>query len=481
MAAEVRRGVADEAAEEASQLVRVHLGLERCADAGGAADTRLEAPLGDKAEAYNHDLRFQAAVGDALKASGVDLTGLDLGSDDGVMVGTVVAWMESEPSALTSLTLDWGKVCGRVREALLGAVRKTHTLVALSVGEERAMPLNPLQLNGREAVPSLDLSGKRLGPASAAVVAAGVSVNGVLTSLNLGFNDLTEEAALGIVRVERQRNKLTSLSLARCSIGPTGAAEIAEYVSGSAVLTTLALPHNSIGAEGAAAIAEALRGNGVMTTLNLKGNNIRAEGAAALASALRVNGVLTSLDVGSNGLTEEAALGIVRVERQRNKLTSLALENCGIGPTGAAEIAEYVSGSAVLTSLNLCNNNIHVTGAIAIAEALRGNGVLTNLDLSGNNIGGETDYIKASEVEGESKEVGAKVVYQGREMVVSEGVDSDGELKLADRTGILAIAKALEVNGVLTSIDLRGNNLSDEGKKAIQDAVSGREGFKLEM
>merc|ERR1719382_2182039 len=58
MAAEVRRGVAEEAAEEASQLVRVHLGLE-CAD-GGAEGKRLEAPLGDTAEAYNHDLRFQA-------------------------------------------------------------------------------------------------------------------------------------------------------------------------------------------------------------------------------------------------------------------------------------------------------------------------------------------------------------------------------------------------------------------------------------
>ena len=67
MAAEVRRGVAEGAAEEAAQLVRAHLGLERCADAGGAADKRLEAPLGDEAEAYNNDLRFQAAVGDALK------------------------------------------------------------------------------------------------------------------------------------------------------------------------------------------------------------------------------------------------------------------------------------------------------------------------------------------------------------------------------------------------------------------------------
>ena len=91
-------------------------------------------------------------------------------------------------------------------------------------------------------------------------------------------------------------------------------------------------------------------------------------------------------------------------------------------------------------------NKIGPTGATAIADALRVNEVLTNLDLSGNNIGGETDYIKASEVEGESKQVGAMVIYEGREMVVSQGVDSDGDLTLRDTAGVLAIAKALEVN-----------------------------------
>ena len=35
--------------------------------------------------------------------------------------------------------------------------------------------------------------------------------------------------------------------------------------------------------------------------------------------------------------------------------------------------------------------------------------------------------------------------------------------------------------GGLTSIDLSDNNLGDEGEKAIHDAVSGREGFELQM
>jgi len=144
-----------------------------------------------------------------------------------------------------------------------------------------------------------------------------------------------------------------------------------------------------------------------------------------------------------------------------------------IGEEGAARIRGGLERNGVLTTLNLLGNNIRAEGAAAIAEALRGNGVLTDLNLLDNNIGGETGYIKASEVEGESKEVGATVIYQGREMVVSKGVDSDGDLKLVDavQTGVLAIAKALEVNGVLTTLNLGRNKIGDEGGVAIAEAL----------
>ena len=47
--------------------------------------------------------------------------------------------------------------------------------------------------------------------------------------------------------------------------------------------------------------------------------------------------------------------------------------------------------------------------------------------------------------------------------------------------GAAALASALRVNGVLKSIDLGYNRLGDEGERVIRDAVSGRVGFELEM
>ena len=61
--------------------------------------------------------------------------------------------------------------------------------------------------------------------------------------------------------------------------------------------------------------------------------------------------------------------------------------------------------------------------------------------------------MKAIEVQGASKKVGSKVVYQGREMTVSVGVDSDGELKMVDLSGITALADALKTNAALTSLE----------------------------
>mgnify|MGYP001473868519 CR=1 FL=1 len=72
--------------------------------------------------------------------------------------------------------------------------------------------------------------------------------------------------------------------------------------------------------------------------------------------------------------------------------------------------------------------------------------------LQSNNLASETGYVKATEVQGESKEVGAKVIYQGREMTVSKGIDSDGELKMVDLSGVLVFADMLKINSTLTDV-----------------------------
>ena len=90
------------------------------------------------------------------------------------------------------------------------------------------------------ALTMLDLSHNKLGSVGA-IMEALQSGTGALTSLDVGSNRLDEEAALAIVRAVKQRDRMTSLGLASCKIGPTGATEIAEYVKVSGALTKLNL------------------------------------------------------------------------------------------------------------------------------------------------------------------------------------------------------------------------------------------------
>ena len=71
--------------------------------------------------------------------------------------------------------------------------------------------------------------------------------------------------------------------------------------------------------------------------------------------------------------------------------------------------------------------------------------------LASNGLG-ETGYIKTSEVQGSSFEVGAKVTYEGREMTVSMAPDSDGDIKMYDLSGFMALAACLPECRSLTSL-----------------------------
>ena len=106
---------------------------------------------------------------------------------------------------------------------------------------------------------------------------------------------------------------------------------------------------------------------------------------------------------------------------------------------------------------SLSLNRLGAEVAAALAPALAANGSLTSLNLSSNNLCSvtETGYIKASQVQGSSFNEGDKVVYQGKEMIVSKAKDTDGDIKmtnLPDISGLNALADAFRVNGALTEV-----------------------------
>ena len=122
-------------------------------------------------------------------------------------------------------------------------------------------------------------------------------------------------------------------------------------------------------------------------------------------------------------------------------------------------------------SIGMASCNLGVEGAKVVAEMGAVSQSLTSIDLSSNKLAGETSYVKATQVQGTSFEVGDKVTYEGREMTVSKGKDSDGEIKMIDLSGVRALADSLAVRGSLTHCDVRHNNISGNGATQLSAAV----------
>jgi len=154
-----------------------------------------------------------------------------------------------------------------------------------------------------------------------------------------------------------------------------------------------------------------------------------------------------------------------------------------LGAEGAAALAPALAANGALTKLSLAQNKLEEEGTKAICEALEQNTTLKELDISGHRFLG-------SNIEGSA---GAKHV--AKMLGVNGGLTSidlrDNQLCgiWIDRRGnqngtntaegIVAIADALRVNGSLTSVKLRDNRLGDEGWGAIFAAICANKDSKI--
>ena len=119
------------------------------------------------------------------------------------------------------------------------------------------------------------------------------------------------------------------------------------------------------------------------------------------------------------------------------------------------------------TEANFKGMNLRPADARLLAPEIIVRASLTSLNLSDNNLAGETGYVKATAVQGPSFNVGDRVIYQGCEMIVSKGIDSDGEIKMVNLSGVKALAHALRVNPSLTSVNLLKNRLETEAASVL--------------
>ena len=405
---------------------------------------------------------------------------------------------------------------GTEKRIMLSGMRQDQTMADFS--EQMLSPADAIliasDLTFMEVLTHLDLSDNTLtndGQDMSGILAIAEALKSgtaVLTSIDVGANNLNEEAALGIVRAARQHDRMTFLGLRACEIGPAGAKEIAEYISVTAVLKKLDLSSNNLthygtDMSGILEIAEALKalkpgmaqcwllGNKIdvetatrlaeigkekkimlsgikthQTEADFRGKDLRPADAILIASDLP-SMALTSLDLSSNSLCGLNLVGLGTYEPSGIEalasaldnavLTTLSLRGNIIWPDGARALANALaSDSAKLKNLTLSHSNITNDGAIAIGEALKTNSTLEELSLFRCEIDAE----------------GGKAIGVG----LQTGIAVLNKLELSDNNiedeGAIALGKALKKNKSLTELMLNTCNIGPNGVIALAAALS---------
>ena len=112
---------------------------------------------------------------------------------------------------------------------------------------------------------------------------------------------------------------------------------------------------------------------------------------------------------------------------------------------------------------SLSHNSLGAEGAAALAPALAANGSLTSLDVRSNDIVGDGAAKLSAAVFGNLK-IGLFNEIPIKEMRANSITELDLKEKRLGVEGSMVVAGLLPVMGLLTSIDLSGNALTDYGR-----------------
>ena len=474
---------------------------------GGLTVTNL---LGNQLDAESAKMLAEVAKQKGISLCGIqrdqttaDLSGHALQPPDAILLASDLS-QAVVTGGLTKLSLAKNKLGEEGTKFLCDALVGNNTLKELDLSGDTSL---------RDTVSNIG------GTAGAKHVANMLLVNGALTSVDLRGNQLGDEGwgAIFAAICGNKDSKIMSMDASCENIGSAGVKLIAEALRTSVTggLTVANLMRNHLDVESAKMLAEVAKQKGIslcgiqrdQTTANFLYKGLEPPDAILLGSDLSqaiVTGALTDLYIWSNSIKDEGITAICNAV-QGNKESKLAKLNVGdnnISPIGATAVAAMVAVTSGLMALNLSSNSLKDEGVNAVCEAIQSNKEtkLTSLHFSYNGIGpvganavaamvamvAVTGGLTITSLAGnELGEEGTKALCEAleqnktlKELDISGDWFGNKGSNIGGSAGAKHVAKMLDVNGALTKLSLAKNEFGEEGTKAICEALEQNKSLK---
>ena len=289
---------------------------------------------------------------------------------------------------------------------------------------------------------------------TADLVAACLSHNLRLQSLDLGGNDLQGIGTIKISNSLKYTSTLTELNISNNNITQIAADDLAAVLNCNTRLESLYLYKNDLKAGGIIKIANAIKNLSALITLDLGYNKMTSKPAEHLGSAFCSTLNLQNLDLSGNSLESLGATIICCHLQCVPVIQTINLSNNDIAETAASDIAASLVSWSTLKKLDLGGNNLRASGTLRIANALESMSMLETLVLNDNHITVEV---------GRSLQVAIECGTYLQEVDLSSSSLSTAS--------VIEIAKGLRNIITLTKLNLSDNEINHDAVHAVATAL----------
>ncbi|XP_029472393.1 leucine-rich repeat-containing protein 34 isoform X2 [Rhinatrema bivittatum] len=261
-------------------------------------------------------------------------------------------------------------------------------------------------------------------------LAPGVTIKMAGNNRLVPVQQVTDKDVLVLTHVLRNNKSITGLDLRYNRLTDSGAEHVGKLIQEAPALRYLNLMFNDIGTKGAEILAKSLHRNEALKHLKITGNKIGSTGGMYFASMLQINSTLEELDLGDCDLGTQSLIALATILNQNQVIKSINLNR----PLLYSQQEETTVHIALMLKVNHGLKELHLSkhemtdfGVQRLCENLQENFTLQYLDLSCNRI---------------------------------------------TRDGVKCLAKLLEQNTVLEILDLTSNRMEDDGAIYLSEAIA---------
>ncbi|GFS11636.1 NACHT, LRR and PYD domains-containing protein 5 [Elysia marginata] len=261
-----------------------------------------------------------------------------------------------------------------------GLVMVSVCVAGHNLSGPRALCLADL-LRETRCVCELKVGRTRLTGQDVVELAAALTDNCTVHSLDLRLNTIDNTGAEALAGLLRSSKTLRELNLSSCGLSQQSLRTVVAAVGANRSLFDLDLSFLEIGDDSGPCVRDMLRTNAGLRKLRLRSNNLSWSGCYVIAEGLTRNTGLQVLDLSRNTL-EDAGIQALAKFLPDTSISELYVENCGITSSGCEHLGDVVTRCKRLKTLDASTNLLTDVGIGKLASALERSSSIQNVGLN---------------------------------------------------------------------------------------------------